>query len=76
MTSQQCPLQPVAEEGGGENEVAQPVNLVTNVAANATANLAANAAGHAPGNAQKTPPMLLVPNNRTLPVTLRENPLW
>jgi hypothetical protein len=33
----------VAEEGRGENEVAQPVNPAANVAANAPANPAANA---------------------------------
>jgi hypothetical protein len=38
----------VAEKGGGENEIAQPVNPATNRAAI----LAANAAGNAPGNAQ------------------------
>jgi hypothetical protein len=46
--SQQRPLQPVAEEGRGENEVVQSVNLAANVATNA----AANTMGNAPRNAQ------------------------
>jgi hypothetical protein len=36
----------VAEEGGAESGVAQPVNAATNVAANSAANTAANAAGN------------------------------
>jgi hypothetical protein len=38
----QGPLDPVAEKGRGENEVAQPVNPAANVAANAPANPVAN----------------------------------
>jgi hypothetical protein len=41
----------VAEEGRGENEVAQPVNPAANAAANAPANPAANAPANAPANA-------------------------
>jgi hypothetical protein len=41
----------VAEEGRGENEVAQPVNLVTNAAANAPANPVANAPANDLANA-------------------------
>jgi serine protease inhibitor ecotin len=40
----------VAEEGQGENEVAQPVNPTTNAAANAPANAPANAAGNVVNN--------------------------
>jgi hypothetical protein len=36
----QGPLDPVAEEGRGENEVAQPVNPAANAAANTQSNLA------------------------------------
>jgi hypothetical protein len=39
----QGPLNPVAEEGRGENKVVQPVNRTANAAANAPANPAANA---------------------------------
>jgi hypothetical protein len=42
---------PVAEQGRGENQVAQPVNPTANAAANALANAAANAPANAPGNA-------------------------
>jgi hypothetical protein len=41
----------VAEEGRGENEVAQPVNPTANAAAYALANPAANAPANAPANA-------------------------
>jgi hypothetical protein len=41
----------VAEEGRGENEVAQPANPAVNAAANAPANLAANAPANDPENA-------------------------
>jgi hypothetical protein len=41
----------VAEEGRGENKVAQPVNPAANAAANAPANAAANALANAPANA-------------------------
>jgi hypothetical protein len=44
-------LDPVAEEGRGENEVAQPVNPAANTATNAPANPAANAPAKAPANA-------------------------
>jgi hypothetical protein len=47
----QGPLDPVAEEGQGENEVVQSVNPVANVAANAPANPATNAPVKAPANA-------------------------
>jgi hypothetical protein len=47
----QGPLDPVAEEGGGENEVVQPANPAANAAANALANTAANALANAPANA-------------------------
>jgi hypothetical protein len=47
----QGPLDPVAEEGQGENEVAQPVNLAANAAANALANPAANAPANDPADA-------------------------
>jgi hypothetical protein len=40
----------VAEEGRGENKVAQPVNPAANAAANAPANAAANAPANAPAN--------------------------
>jgi hypothetical protein len=46
----QGPLDPVAEEGRGENEVAQPVNPAANAASNAPANPAANAPANAPAN--------------------------
>jgi hypothetical protein len=46
----QGPLDPVAEEGRGENEVAQPVNPAANAASNAPANAAANAPANAPAN--------------------------
>jgi hypothetical protein len=46
----QAPLDPVAEEGRGENEVAQPVNPAANAAANAPANPAANTLANAPAN--------------------------
>jgi hypothetical protein len=49
--SSQGPLDPVAEEGRGENEVMQPGNPAANAAANAPANLAANAPANAPANA-------------------------
>jgi hypothetical protein len=46
------PLEPVAEEGRGKNEVMQPANPATNAIANAPANATANA----PANpAAKTP---------------------
>jgi hypothetical protein len=41
----------VAEEGGGENEVVQPVNIVANTAANPATNVAGHAAGNAVNNA-------------------------
>jgi hypothetical protein len=44
-------LEPVAEEGRGENEVVQPVNPTTNAAANAPANPAVNAPANALANA-------------------------
>jgi hypothetical protein len=44
------PLEPVADEGQGENEVIQPVNPAANAAANAAANPPANAAANAAGN--------------------------
>jgi hypothetical protein len=44
------PLEPVAEEGQGENEVVLPVNPAANAAANASANPPANAAANAAGN--------------------------
>jgi hypothetical protein len=47
----QGPLDPVAEEGRGENEVAQPVNPAANDVANAPANPAANAPANVPANA-------------------------
>jgi hypothetical protein len=47
----QCPLDPVAEEGRGENEVVQPVNPTANAAANAPANPAAHALANALTNA-------------------------
>jgi hypothetical protein len=47
----QGPLDPVAEEGRGENEVVQPANRTANAAANAPANPAANAPANAPANA-------------------------
>jgi hypothetical protein len=45
------PLEPVAEEGQGENEVKQPVNPAANATANAPANPAANAPTNGPANA-------------------------
>jgi hypothetical protein len=45
------PLEQVAEEGRGENEVMQPANPAANAAANAPANPAANAPANAPANA-------------------------
>jgi hypothetical protein len=47
----QGPLDPVAEEGRGENKVVQPANPAANAAANALANLAANALANALANA-------------------------
>jgi FtsZ-interacting cell division protein ZipA len=47
----QGPLDSVAEEGRGENEVLQPANPAANTAANAPANPAANAPANAPTNA-------------------------
>jgi hypothetical protein len=47
----QGPLEPVAEERRGENEVVQPVNPATNVVANAPANSVANVPENAPANA-------------------------
>jgi hypothetical protein len=47
----QGPLGPVAEEGQGENEVAQPVNPAANAAANAPANPVATAPTNDPANA-------------------------
>jgi hypothetical protein len=46
----QGPLDPVDEEGRGENEVVQPVNPAANVVANAPANPAANAPANTPAN--------------------------
>jgi hypothetical protein len=46
----QGPLDPVAEEGRGENEVVQPANPAANAAANAPANPAANAPTNTPAN--------------------------
>jgi hypothetical protein len=43
----QGPLDPVAEEGRGENKVVQPANPAANVAANVPANPAANAPANA-----------------------------
>jgi hypothetical protein len=47
----QGPLDPVAEEGRGKNEVMQPANPAANAAANAPDNPAANAPANAPANA-------------------------
>jgi hypothetical protein len=47
----QGPLEPVAEEGRGENEVVQPINPSANVVANAPTNPVANAPTNAPANA-------------------------
>jgi hypothetical protein len=47
----QGPLEPVAEEGRGENEVVQLVNPAANAAANAPAKPAANAMANPPVNA-------------------------
>jgi hypothetical protein len=47
----QGPLDPVAEEGRGENEVAHPANPTANAVANAPANPAANAPANDPANA-------------------------
>jgi FtsZ-interacting cell division protein ZipA len=44
-------LEPVAEEGRGENEVMQPTNPAANAAANAPANAATNTAGNVVNNA-------------------------
>jgi hypothetical protein len=44
------PLEPVAEEGRGENEVVQPVNPAANPTANHAANVAANATANPPTN--------------------------
>jgi hypothetical protein len=41
----------VAEEGGGEDEVAQPVNPAANAGANQAANAVVNALGNAQNNA-------------------------
>jgi hypothetical protein len=46
----QGPLDPVAEEGRGENKVMQPGNPAANTVANAPANPAANAPPNAPAN--------------------------
>jgi hypothetical protein len=45
------PLDPVAEEGRGENEVMQPGNPAANIGANAPANLVANAPANDQANA-------------------------
>jgi hypothetical protein len=45
------PLEPVVEEGRGENEVMLPVSPAVNAAANAPANAAANATGNVTNNA-------------------------
>jgi hypothetical protein len=45
----------VAEEGIGENEVVQPVNLAANAAANTAAKPIANAATNAAGNVDNNP---------------------
>jgi hypothetical protein len=45
------PLEPVAEEGQGDNEVVLPVNPAANASANPPANAAANAAGNIANNA-------------------------
>jgi hypothetical protein len=47
----QGPLDPVAEEGSGENEVMQPANPAANAAAHTPANPVANAPTNAPANA-------------------------
>jgi hypothetical protein len=47
----QGPLDPVAEDGRGENEVMQPANPAANAAANATSNPVANAPANGPTNA-------------------------
>jgi hypothetical protein len=44
------PLQHVTEEGTGDNEVVQQVNLAANATANAIANPPANAAANTAGN--------------------------
>jgi hypothetical protein len=46
----QGPLDPVAKEGRGENEVEQPVNPAANAAANAPPNPVANAPANDPTN--------------------------
>jgi hypothetical protein len=45
------PLEPVAEEGRGENEVMQPANPAANAASNLAATVAANALANASANA-------------------------
>jgi hypothetical protein len=58
----------VAEEGRGENEVAQPVNPAANAAANAPANPAANAPTNDPANAVGS-----VVNNAANAANVQEN---
>jgi hypothetical protein len=67
-TSKPGPLDPVAEEGRGENEVMQPANPAASAAANAPANPAANAPGNAPTNAGNTA------NNAANAVNIQGNP--
>jgi hypothetical protein len=68
----------MAEEGRGENEVAQPVIPATNAAANASANAAANApanvASDAPANAPDNAAGNVV-NNAANAVNVQGTPL-
>jgi hypothetical protein len=64
----QGPLDPVAEEGRGENEVVQPANPAANAAANAPANPAANAPANTPANAAGN-----VANNAANAANIQEN---
>jgi TRAP-type uncharacterized transport system fused permease subunit len=56
----------MAEEGRGENEVVQPVNLAANAAANAAANPPTNTTANAAGNDATIQQMLLAPNKMLL----------
>jgi hypothetical protein len=75
------PLEPVVEEGRGENKVMLPVNPAANAAANALANSAANALANptadapanAPANTAAMPPatsptILMLPTSRETPL--------
>jgi hypothetical protein len=70
----QGPLDPVAEEGRGQNEVVQPVNPAANTATNAPANPAANAPSNALANVAAMPltmqPML--PTSREMPLQTQD----